>query len=366
MRPQTLVILGVAIGLSILSSALTYSFAMTSAKANLAHAVYLNTTYWFAWVLLSPAIIHLARRFRFDRLTWRRALAVHVPALLAACFAHIALSVGARIWGGYAREGWTFWMAVRDSYLTQVDWEMMTYCAIVGVVHAVDYRRAAVERQVHAARLEASLLESRLQALQHQLHPHFLFNTLNGISALMRRDVDAADRMIVLLADLLRASLTLRAQEIPLKDELDLLQRYLDIERIRFGNRLTVTYDIEAETLDARVPSFLLQPLVENAIEHGIAPMSRPGVVIIHARRDEQSLWMEIRDDGAGLSQDALEALQKGIGLSNTRARLRHLYGPHHRFEFVRPGTRGLSVRIVLPWHLETALPQEAAMETAL
>ena len=235
-RPPTFLIFGVAAGLTVLSSALSYNFAMTPSWRNLGRAVYLNATYWFAWALLAPLIIRLARRFRFDRNTWRTAVAVHLPALLIVCFAHVLLSVGARALGGYLREGWTLWMTVRDSYLTQVDWEMMTYCAIVGITHAVDYRRAAVERQVHAAQLETSLVEARLEALQHQLHPHFLFNTLQGITTLMHRDVDAAESMIVLLADLLRASLAIRTQEIPFKDELDLLDKYLGIERIASAN----------------------------------------------------------------------------------------------------------------------------------
>ena len=159
LRPQTLVVLGVATGLSILSSALSYSFAMSRAKSNvLALAVYLNTTYWFAWALLAPAIIHLARRFRFDRLTWRRALAVHVPALLAACFAHIALSVGARVWRRLRARG----LDVLDDGARHLpdagglgDDDLLRDRR--RHVHAVDYQRAALERQVHAARLETSL-----------------------------------------------------------------------------------------------------------------------------------------------------------------------------------------------------------------
>jgi sensor histidine kinase YesM len=172
----------------------------------------------------------------------------------------------------------------------------------------------------------------------------------------MQRDVDAADRMIALLADLLRASLNIRTQEIPLKDELDLLQKYLDIERIRFENRIGITYDIQPETLDARLPSLILQPLVENAIEHGIAPTSGPGRIDISARRDGDMLWIEVRDDGVGLSDAALEALQKGIGVSNAQSRLRHLYGASQRFEFVRRGPRGLAVRVVVPWREDVAL----------
>jgi two-component system, LytTR family, sensor kinase len=354
MRRQLLLIVGVATLLSALSSALAFSFAYGSTTASLVRAVFLNTTYWFTWALLAPAILSLARRFRFERRTWITATAVHAPAMLVACFLHIALTVGARLAAGYGRPGWSFWMTVRDSYLTQVDWEMMTYFAIVGVSQAVHYQRAALRRQLESARLETSLVEARLQALQRQLHPHFLFNTLHGVSALMHRDVEAADRMIALLADLLRASLNIRSPEIPLKDELDLLGRYLDIERVRFGPRLTVTYDIEPEALDARVPSLILQPLVENAIEHGIAPKGGTGHVDISARREGGRLWLEVRDDGVGLCEDVFEARRRGIGVSNTESRLRHLYGPAHRFEFVRRGSRGLSVRVVVPWRADS------------
>jgi|WetSurMetagenome_2_1015567.scaffolds.fasta_scaffold98763_1 two-component system, LytTR family, sensor kinase len=365
-RRQLLVIVGVATALSIMSSALSFTFAFGSSKDYLARAIFLNTTYWVAWAVLAPGILALAGRFRFERGTWRQALAVHVPAMLAACFAHVSLSVGARLAAGYGRAGWSFWMSVRDTFLTQVDWEMMTYFAIVGVSQAVHYQRAAMQRQVQSARLETSLAEARLQALQRQLHPHFLFNTLHGISALMHRDVEAADRMIALLADLLRASLNVRAQEIPLKDELELLRRYLDIERVRFGERLTIHYDIDPETLDARLPSLVLQPLAENAIEHGIAPMSGPGRIDISARREGRMLWIEVHDDGLGLGDGAFEALRKGIGVSNTESRLRHLYGPRYRFEFVRRGSRGLTVRVVVPWQVQVVVPasQGGAVET--
>jgi two-component system, LytTR family, sensor kinase len=352
-RPQLLLVLGVATALSLLSASLSYSFTKSGAMA----AIYLNASYWFSWAFLTPLILVVARRFPIERQTWPRALAVHVPAMVAFCFAHVLLIVGARFAGGYSRPNWTYWMTVRDNFLTQVDWEMMTYCAIVGVSHAVRFHQAAMARQVQAVRLEASLVEARLEALQRQLHPHFLFNTLHGISALMHRDVDAADRMVVLLADLLRASLQIRSQEIALKDELELLQKYLDIERIRFGSRLTVVYDIAPETLGAHVPSLVLQPLVENALEHGLSPSSRPGGIDIRSRREADALWLEVHDDGVGLSEDAVEALQKGIGLSNTRSRLRHLYGSAHRFEFVRGRGRGLSVRIVLPWRPEAPAP---------
>jgi LytS/YehU family sensor histidine kinase len=175
----------------------------------------------------------------------------------------------------------------------------------------------------------------------------------------MHRDLAAADKMLALLGDLLRSSLRVNTQEISLKDELELLGKYLAIERIRFQDRLTVSYDIPEETLDACVPSLILQPLVENALDHGIAPNSGQGRLELYARRKGEQLWLEVRDDGVGLREDALTAMQKGIGVSNTRARLQWLYGRAHQFEFCRMGTRGLTVRLVIPWR-ETVEPGAA------
>jgi LytS/YehU family sensor histidine kinase len=246
---------------------------------------------------------------------------------------------------------WEWWFAdVRSSYWMYADWEMVTYWALVGTSHALHYHAVVRQREVAAAHLETRLVEARLQSLQRQLHPHFLFNTLHGISALMHRDLAAADRMLALLGDLLRSSLRVNAQEISLKDELELLGKYVAIEQIRFQDRLTVSYDIPAETLDACVPSLVLQPLVENALDHGIAPNSGRGRLELYARRKGEQLWLEVRDDGVGLREDALTAMQKGIGVSNTRARLQWLYGAAHQFEFCRAGQRGLTVRLVLPW----------------
>jgi two-component system, LytTR family, sensor kinase len=191
-----------------------------------------------------------------------------------------------------------------------------------------------------------------MATLQQQLRPHFLFNTLHAVSALMHRDVEAADRTLMRLSDLLRMTLEhAGAQEVTLRTELDFLAKYLDIEQTRFADRLVVHFDIDPETLDTLLPSLLLQPLVENAIKHGVARKAGPGHVNITARRDHDKLWIEVRDDGAGLSDDALSALQKGIGVSTTRARLQHQFGADFRFEFHRQEP-GVAVVVAVPWRL--------------
>jgi len=295
----------------------------------------------------------MARRFRFGRRAIWRPLLAHLPAAALTSLVHVmTLSLVRGALTG--RLSWARWLSdVRSSYWMSVDWEMVTYWALVGTSHALHYYFALRQREIAAAQLEARLAEARLQGLQRQLHPHFLFNTLHGISALMHRDLAAADRMLALLGDLLRSSLKVTAQEISLKDELELLGKYLEIEQIRFRDRLTVTYDIPGETLDARVPSLVLQPLAENAIDHGIAPTAGHGRLEIWARRHGSQLWLEVRDNGVGLRGDTQAGdlvTASGIGVSNTRSRLQCLYGAAHQFEFCRVGQRGLTVRLVIPW----------------
>jgi LytS/YehU family sensor histidine kinase len=260
-------------------------------------------------------------------------------------------------WWLAATDGRTFswWMEFKRSALQNFDWEMMTYWAIAGLSHAVLYYRESRDRELRTSQLETKLISAQMAALQQQLQPHFLFNTLHAISALMHRDVEAADRTLMRLSDLLRMTLeTVGLQEIALQAELDFLAKYLEIEQTRFADRLVVRFDIEPDTLDARVPTFLLQPLVENAIKHGVSKKAGPGHIDIRARRDHDKLRIEVRDDGVGLSETALTALQKGIGVSTTRARLQHQFGADYRFEFHRQA-QGLAVVVALPWRTQTA-----------
>ncbi len=185
-----------------------------------------------------------------------------------------------------------------------------------------------------------------------QLHPHFLFNTLHSISALVHKDPDAADRMIARLGDFLRLTLdTAATQEVPLRQELNFLNCYLEIERIRFHDRLTTRLHVEPQTLSCRVPNLILQPIVENAIRHGIGPRSAPGRIEISAKRDHGSLRIEVRDNGPGLPAISKPngRAREGVGLANTRERLAQLYGGSHRLELKNAPDGGLVVTLEIP-----------------
>jgi sensor histidine kinase YesM len=239
------------------------------------------------------------------------------------------------------------------AYLTQLDWLLMTYLFLIGLAWALAYRHQSEERALNTSQLETRLVEAQLQALQRQLHPHFLFNTLNTVSGLIRTDPDGADKMIDRLGDLLRMTLHKSGiQEVSLKEELDVLDKYVEIERTRFGSRLAIDMRVQPDTLDAQVPSLLLQPLVENAIRHGIAPNARPGWIAVHAERDHDDLLLQVLDNGDGLPPDRLMALNRGVGLDNTRARLGHLY--RDRFEFTFSNLeQGLCVTIRIPFEVQ-------------
>ena len=301
----------------------------------LGHLLILNLVYWWVPALLAAPILALAERVQPGRVSWPIVIAVHVAGALAYAVLHttVMLATGAIVMPKAPKLGW--WHAAQLEFLTQLDWMLMTYLFLVGLALALAYRRESESRALSAAQLETRLVEAQLQALQRQLHPHFLFNTLNTIAGLMRADVDAADRMLDRLAELLRATLhSSHTQEVTLRDELELLRKYVDIEQTRFGARLTVRLQIAPEALDALVPVLLLQPLVENAVRHGVAPHTRPGVIVVDARRVDDRLTLTVHDSGDGVAADRLTLLNEGVGLANTRARLQHLYREQHRFRF--------------------------------
>ena len=357
------VVLGVATLLAVLSSALAVSFtrALGRPVTNWTALVFLNATYWYVWALFTPSIVWISQHFRFERQGLVRALLVHVPSVAIFSFAHIAVMTGAQWWLA-STHPYSWWAEVKRSALMNFDWEMMTYWAIAGLSHAVLYYRESRDRALRASQLETELVEARMAALQHQLQPHFLFNTLHAISALMHKDVHAADRTLMRLSDLLRLTLENVGQhENTLKAELDFLAKYLEIEQTRFADRLVVRFDIEPDALDALLPTLLLQPLVENAIKHGISKKAGPGHIDIRARQEHDKLWIEVRDDGLGLSDSALAALQKGIGVSTTRARLQHRFGADFRFEFHRL-EQGVAVVVAVPWR--TIRPVDRTQES--
>jgi two-component system, LytTR family, sensor kinase len=348
-------IFAVATGLGIFSGLQAYNYValFTDWKQSFQILLALNMTYWYAWAVLVPGMLWMARRYRFGRHTWKRAAAMHVGGVVVFTLAHAALAVTCRvlIMKAFADRDVSWWMYFQEMFFRNFDWEMMTYWAVVGLSHALDFHRESQERELTAAQLSTRLAEANLQALQRQLHPHFLFNTLNTISALMHRDTEAADAMLERLGDLLRLTLDrVGTQHVSLKDELDFLRKYLEIEKTRFGERLQVHIEVDLATLDAAVPNLVLQPLVENALRHGIGPKIGGGRVDIIARRDGQDLWLEVRDNGVGLTSDAFH---KGVGLTNTRSRLENLYGDRYRFECHTPPGGGLLVTVVIPFSAE-------------
>jgi len=300
----------------------------------------------------------LALRFHPDRTSLRVVVAVHLAGVLVYSIVHTAtmLAVKGVLHHWVPADGPTSgWAYVRHQYLMQLDWLLMTYLFLVGLAYAMAYRRESEGRALNAARLETRMVEAQLRALQQELHPHFLFNTLNTISGLMRTNLDAADRTIDQLADLLRMTLRGSGTEpVPLHRELAMLQKYLLIEQTRFGARLAIVMDVDEDVLDALVPSFLLQPLVENAVRHGVAPHGRPGWVSIHAAHRGSDLTVRVRDSGDGAPPERLVASSTGIGLANTRARLEYLYPSAHRFEFSNMGD-GFCVTVAIPYQQGTA-----------
>jgi len=321
--------------------------------------------YWFLWAALAPVIFQLARRYRIGRERWFRHSLIHITACLLLAFVHRAV---------YLLLGWLLHVAVYQQFssitaLYQSDLffnlptGFLSYGTFMLIGLVVDYYRRYQREELHASQLKAELAQAQLQALKMQIQPHFLFNTLNSISALLEEDVEAADRMLARLGDFLRLTLeNSGAQQVALQEELEFLRGYLEIERVRFHDRLTVRMEIEPETLDARVPNLILQPIVENAIHHGIVARATAGRIEIHARRNNGTLCLQVKDNGPGLasSLESSSKLRGGVGLSNTRARLEHLYGAAHRFEMSDATGGGLQVTLEIPFEKSTIAQPEA------
>jgi two-component system LytT family sensor kinase len=296
---------------------------------------------------LVPVAVRSSRRFPIDDPHRIRHLAIHTAITLASAAAWIVglLGVASLVTGRSAFD------PPLEAYFSWLTINMFAYAALVASVHALLYQRRLQHRDTQAIRLQAQLSTARLEALKAQLHPHFLFNTLHTISELIYLDPAAADAMVVRLAQLLRLSIdTTGDQEVRLQHELDILANYLELHRMRHGDRLAVTLDIDQKVLDAFVPPLLLQPLVENALRHGIGPRSAPGSVRVVASAKGGRLTLAVADNGVGLPRGFTE----GVGLSNTRSRLRELYGDDHVFVvFASPGG-GTEARIEIPLNRTT------------
>ena len=306
----------------------------------------------FVWAFFTPFLLLLISKAPISRKSWPTAVPLHLAAGLAAGLFWIPPLLSTRLVFSSVFDDPSFYREPSLAFVFRVLIQsLLLYTQVLAVGHGIHYYREYRDRGVMASRLEAQLARAQLQVLRMQLHPHFLFNTLNTISALVHKDVRAADRMLALLGDLLRDSFEkLGAQEVALKQELNFLERYLEIEKARFQDRLIVKTEIASETLDALVPNLILQPLVENAIRHGISRRSGTGSIEVRAWREDGMLAVRIRDDGPGLPSEAVMASRGGVGLANSQARLEQLYGRAHRFDLTNRPEGGLDVILAIPF----------------
>jgi two-component system, LytTR family, sensor kinase len=324
-------------------------------RADLVHAfLFPPVLDWYLWILFIPIVVLVAARFPLDR-TWPVTLAAHLVALLVLAWAHRALSV------------WAVERIREIPSLAPIDPRpprpgpprgmgpgsllrgVAPYVALSGAYYLLDYYRKYRDRELKTAQLERELARAELSALQMQLQPHFLFNTLHVIGVLMHTEPETAHRMIAQLSDLLRMSLDGMAEpEIPLRRELAFVERYLAIQQVRFRDRLAVRYAVEEDVKGALVPNLILQPLVENAIEHGIARRAGAGRITIAAARNDDHLELSVTDDGSGLDHSN-DFPVEGIGLGNTRRRLAALYGDRAALTLSPAPGGGLRVDLVVP-----------------
>jgi two-component system, LytTR family, sensor kinase len=310
----------------------------------------LEFNYWYVWAAYTPLVLWVARRFQPDEMSKPRWIAILLVFGLAIGLAQSATDWSLAITIEFLRHSPDFGRRVQQAKRGipfGLFTNLIVYSLIVAGYYGYDYYRGFHERQLHSVELETLLARADLQNLKAQLQPHFLFNTLNTISVLMRRDPVAANQTLVQLSDLLRMSLNnVSAQETSLREELEFLDGYLKIEQTRFHDRLRVRRSIQTETLSAAVPNLILQPLVENAIKHGIAEKPGPGTIEICASRNDSRLQLEIKDDGPGIAGQIVD----GVGLATTRRRLHHLYGAQHQFDLWERTSGGVIAKLIIPF----------------
>ncbi|MBK9238884.1 MAG: histidine kinase [Acidobacteria bacterium] len=361
---RTLSAVVLAIGIA---SGVIANFTLTPAEVDAGRrstVLIMNMAYWGSWALLIPIAVFLAWRIRARNWPWPAALVAHalVGAFLA--MTHLAVLSTANqvlVWAtlGYPMTWRRFAVSITSTPRLAVEWEFTMYAALAALAYAMALQAEVRRRAVSEAQLETSLAQARLLALQRQLQPHFLFNTLHAVSSLLRRDPDAAESMIERLGRLLRTTLRdSAANEVTLAQDLAALEDYLAIESVQMRERLNVTFAIDAVALEASVPVLLLQPLVENSVRHGLQPRARGGSVHVSARRIGEDLCLQVRDDGIGLTPR--EPHSAGVGLANTRGRLEQLYGTRQSFEIAEPSSGGVTVSVTLPFRVPTRVEATA------
>jgi two-component system LytT family sensor kinase len=339
-------------------SAVNYvaAFAEGNKRFALADALRLNLGFFYLWGFFSLLVFRFSRRFPIEVRPLRaRNLLLHLPFILLVAAIH-DLSHLTLFW---------FFTPVSKRQPTLLDCyhsyfgltlylDLLFACLIVIAAHALLYYRRLRVSELEQSALKAQLVQAQLKALKMQLHPHFLFNTLHSISSLILEDPPKANAMIARLGDFLRLTLEHSEEQlVSLKEEAEFLRCYLEIEQVRFGDRLTVDFRIEPATLSAHVPHMILQPVVENAIQHGIAPRITSGHVRIEAKRHDGLLRLEVEDNGPGITTGSHAVEPHGLGLSNVRARLTQIYGAASSFEMTNGSKGGLTVVISLPFQPE-------------
>lgn len=313
----------------------------------------------YGWALITLAVFWLVRRYPLERGRWRSSVPAYVAAgIVFAVLRALALHY---LYAGLAHAGLVAADPSRTLALALysiVAPNFVTFWLLVAAALAVDYARRYRERELRSVQLQNQLAGAQLQMLKMQLHPHFLFNTLHAVSTLVHSDPDAAERMIASLSELLRTTLAReQAQEVTLREELEFLAPYLEIEQTRLGDRLAVRTEVGPDTADALIPHLILQPLVENAVRHGIAPRREGGEIEISAARSDGSLRLVVRDNGRGMRSPGQMERPEGIGLANTRARLEQLYGAGQRFEVESAPDRGTRIEITIPFRTPAGAP---------
>lgn len=312
---------------------------------------------WLSWVALVPVVLWLRRRVPLERSALRWTLPVHLLSIALLCLVHAGLALLlTELINGY---GPAPPITIGLAYLWTRDLAFcgLFYGLVLGIGSALNYYQQFRERELRAAQLETQLAQSQLQMLRMQLHPHFLFNTLNGITGLVRdRDNEAAVQMLVGLSDLLRQTLENSGQqEVPLREELEWLELYLKIQQMRFSDRLQIRLEARPEVAEALVPNLITQPLVENSIKHGLARRAEPGTVLIRAEDVNGHLELRVCDDGVGLPEGWQLDGSNGVGLTNTLARLRQLYGDDFKLELRNREQGGVEALLLIPLRKKSA-----------
>jgi len=323
---------------------------------------------------LTPIAFALALRFRIERKNWLRRALLHLLFAIVFSAAHVALR-GVTPFAMWDAKLGRFISGIWNSqtHVFQIQWRIFGSLLLANIVEDITFAyvptllvaqillsyRKLRDHELHSAKLETQLTRTRLQVLKSHLQPHFLFNTMHSISALMLTDTKAADRMMTRLSDLLRMSLENNGtQMVSLSRELEFVNTYLEIEKMRLGERLRVHFDVASETLDAGVPSLVLQPIVENAIKHGISGLTSGGHLWISASHEGADLCLIVRDNGRGLSNGSGKPQKVGLGLGATRERLQTLYGQHQSLEMHNAPTGGAEICVRIPFQLDTPTAQ--------